>query len=119
MLEPRASVENCAKRLFSSPGTKGRFTRHPSLIKLAKSIQEDRRKISSAPSSPLKSPPGECSPPEEDHSVFSPPEEDHSCSSSVLKTECLCPGDPSGTDFPNKMAQLAAICQIELDQEAA
>lgn len=109
MLEPRANAENCAKKLFSSPGTKGRFTRHPSLIKLAKSIQEDRRKISSAPSSPLKSPPGESS----------PPEEDHSCSSSVLRTECLCPGDPSGTDFPNKMAQLAAICQIELDQEGA
>lgn len=119
MLEPRASVENCAKKLFSSPGTKGRFTRHPSLIKLAKSIQEDRRKISSAPSSPLKSPPGESSPPEGDLSVSSPPDGDHSRSSSVLKAERLCPGDPSGNDFPNKMAQLAAICQIELDQEEA
>lgn len=55
ILESRSSVENCAKKLFSSPGAKHRFTRHPSLIKLAKSIQEDRRKISSAPSSPVKS----------------------------------------------------------------
>ncbi|XP_063336909.1 transcription factor E2F8 [Pelmatolapia mariae] len=83
VLEPRASADNCAKNLFSSPGTKRSFTRHPSLIKLAKSIQDDRRKINSAPSSPVKS----------DSSVNS--------------------------DFPNKMAQLAAICKIELDQESA
>ncbi|XP_026033486.1 transcription factor E2F8 isoform X2 [Maylandia zebra] len=82
VLEPRASADNCAKNLFSSPGTKRSFTRHPSLIKLAKSIQDDRRKINSAPSSPVKS----------DSSVNS--------------------------DFPNKMAQLAAICKIELDQES-
>lgn len=55
VLEPRASADNCAKNLFSSPGTKRSFTRHPSLIKLAKSIQDDRRKINSAPSSPVKS----------------------------------------------------------------
>ncbi|XP_070765741.1 transcription factor E2F8 [Enoplosus armatus] len=84
VLESRVSVDNCAKNLFSSPGAKRSFTRHPSLIKLAKSIQDDRRKISSAPSSPVKS-------------SFS---------------------DSSNTDFPNKMAQLAAICQIELDQES-
>ncbi|XP_061593829.1 transcription factor E2F8 [Cololabis saira] len=85
VLESRASLENCAKNLFSSPGTKRGFTRHPSLIKLAKSIQDDRRKINSAPSSPVR---------------------------------CF-PGDSSSTDFPNKMAQLAAICKIELDQESA
>ncbi|XP_054470462.1 transcription factor E2F8 isoform X2 [Anoplopoma fimbria] len=84
ILEPRASVDNCAKKLFSSPGTKRGFTRHASLIKLAKSIQDDRRKINSAPSSPLKS---------------------------VL-------GDSSNTSSLNKMAQLAAICKIELDQKA-
>ncbi|XP_037553631.1 transcription factor E2F8 [Nematolebias whitei] len=82
VLESCASVENCAKNLFSSPGGKRRFTRHPSLIKLAKSIQDDRRKINSAPSSPVK---------------------------------CAL-GDSSHTDFPNKMAQLAAICKLELDQ---
>ncbi|KAM9366614.1 transcription factor E2F8 [Symphorus nematophorus] len=81
VLESRASVDNCAKNLFSSPRGKCSFTRHPSLIKLAKSIQEDRRKINSAPSSPVKS--------------------------------------DSNSDFPNKMAQLAAICKIELDQESA
>lgn len=54
VLESRASLDNCAKKLFSSPGTKRSFTRHPSLIKLAKSIQDDRRKINSAPSSPFK-----------------------------------------------------------------
>ncbi|XP_070686015.1 transcription factor E2F8 [Pempheris klunzingeri] len=84
VLESRASVDNCAKNLFSSPGAKRSFTRHPSLIKLAKSIQDDRRKINSAPSSPVKS----------------------------------ALSDSSNTDFPNKMAQLAAICKIELDQES-
>uniref|UniRef100_A0A3B4X4T1 Transcription factor E2F8 n=1 Tax=Seriola lalandi dorsalis TaxID=1841481 RepID=A0A3B4X4T1_SERLL len=81
VLQSRATVDNCAKNLFSTPGAKRSFTRHPSLIKLAKSIQEDRRKINSAPSSPMK--------------------------------------DSSNTDFPNKMAQLAAICKIKLDQESA
>ncbi|CAJ1049595.1 transcription factor E2F8 [Xyrichtys novacula] len=84
VLESRASVDNCAKNLFSSPGAKRSFTRHPSLIKLAKSIQDDRRKINSAPTSPVKS----------------------------------ALSDSSNTDIPNKMAQLAAICQIELDQES-
>ncbi|KAL1006997.1 hypothetical protein UPYG_G00080400 [Umbra pygmaea] len=81
-LEPRPSVENCAKNLFSSPGSKRSFTRHPSLIKLAKSIQEDRRKINSAPTSPVKN-------------------------------------DSQGSEFfPTKMAQLAAICKIQLDQQS-
>ncbi|XP_067308065.1 transcription factor E2F8 [Pseudorasbora parva] len=53
-LESRSSVDNCAKNLFSSPGTKRGFTRHHSLVKLVKSIQNDRRKINSAPSSPIK-----------------------------------------------------------------
>ncbi|XP_059382534.1 transcription factor E2F8-like isoform X2 [Carassius carassius] len=53
-LESRSSVDNCAKNLFSSPGTKRGFTRHHSLVKLVKSIQDDRRKINSAPSSPVK-----------------------------------------------------------------
>ncbi|TSM20272.1 Transcription factor E2F8 [Bagarius yarrelli] len=53
-LEMRSSIDNCSKNLFSSPSTKRGFTRHPSLVKLAKSIQEDRRKINSAPTSPVK-----------------------------------------------------------------
>ncbi|KAG7481947.1 hypothetical protein JOB18_008799 [Solea senegalensis] len=84
VLESRACVDNCAKKLFTSPGAKRSFTRHPSLVKLAKSIQDDRRKINSAPSSPVKN-------------SFS---------------------DSSNSDFPNKMAQLAAICKIQLDQES-
>uniref|UniRef100_A0A8C5WAT4 Transcription factor E2F8 n=1 Tax=Leptobrachium leishanense TaxID=445787 RepID=A0A8C5WAT4_9ANUR len=55
---PAASLkspkENCAKNLFAPRG-KQSFTRHQSLIKLAKSIENDRRKINSAPSSPSKS----------------------------------------------------------------
>ncbi|XP_028295574.1 transcription factor E2F8 isoform X2 [Gouania willdenowi] len=85
-LQSRASAENCAKNLFSSPNNNNKrgFTRHASLIKLAKSIQDDRRKINSAPSSPVK----------------------------ILPKQC-CVGD-----VPNKMAQLAAICKIQLDQES-
>ncbi|XP_023674351.2 transcription factor E2F8 isoform X2 [Paramormyrops kingsleyae] len=77
-LESRCSVQNCAKNLFPSNTVKHSFTRHPSLIKLAKSIQDDRRKINSAPSSPAKI-----------------------------------------TEFvPSKMAQLAAICKIQLDEQS-
>ncbi|XP_052008167.1 transcription factor E2F8-like [Xyrauchen texanus] len=54
LLDSRSSIDNCAKNLFSSPGTKQGFTRHHSLVKLVKSIQDDRRKINSAPSSPNK-----------------------------------------------------------------
>lgn len=61
-LELRTTVDTCAKNLFASPGTKRRFTRHPSLIKMVKSIQDDRRKINSAPSTPAKSGPGKLSP---------------------------------------------------------
>ncbi|KAK5610642.1 hypothetical protein CRENBAI_002075 [Crenichthys baileyi] len=79
-----SSIENCAKNLFSSSGAKRSFTRHPSLIKLSRNIQDDRRKINSAPSSPAK---------------------------------CVL-GDSANMDFSSKMAQLAAICKIKLDQES-
>ncbi|KAM8807322.1 transcription factor E2F8 [Eudromia elegans] len=51
--EPIASKEQCSKNLFPSR-VKQSFTRHPSLIKLVKSIEDDRRKIQSAPTSPVK-----------------------------------------------------------------
>ncbi|XP_035183426.1 transcription factor E2F8 [Oxyura jamaicensis] len=47
------SREQCSKKLFPS-SVKQNFTRHPSLIKLVKSIENDRRKIQSAPASPVK-----------------------------------------------------------------
>ncbi|KFQ35658.1 Transcription factor E2F8, partial [Mesitornis unicolor] len=47
------SKEQCSKNLFPSRG-KQNFTRHPSLIKLVKSIENDRRTIQSAPTSPVK-----------------------------------------------------------------
>ncbi|NWH51703.1 E2F8 factor, partial [Fregata magnificens] len=51
--ESITSKEQCSKNLFPSRG-KQNFTRHPSLIKLVKSIENDRRKIQSAPTSPVK-----------------------------------------------------------------
>lgn len=114
VLESRASVENCAKNLFSSPGGKRSFTRHPSLIKLAKSIQEDRRKINSAPSSPVKPVVGErrtcCF--QTSQSAVS------DMMTHVQSFSSFISGESSNTDFPNKMAQLAAICKIKLDQES-
>ncbi|XP_028812674.1 transcription factor E2F8-like isoform X2 [Denticeps clupeoides] len=80
-LEPRSSIDNCTKNLFSSPGEKRGFTRHHSLVKLAKSIQDDRRKINSAPTSPIK----------------------------IISND---------SSYPSKMAQLAAICKIQLDQQS-
>uniref|UniRef100_A0AAY4EWM0 Transcription factor E2F8 n=1 Tax=Denticeps clupeoides TaxID=299321 RepID=A0AAY4EWM0_9TELE len=80
-LEPRSSIDNCTKNLFSSPGEKRGFTRHHSLVKLAKSIQDDRRKINSAPTSPIK----------------------------IISND---------SSYPSKMAQLAAICKIQLDQHS-
>ncbi|XP_074774365.1 transcription factor E2F8 [Athene noctua] len=53
MSESIPSKEQCSKNLFPSRG-KQNFTRHPSLIKLVKSIENDRRKIQSAPTSPVK-----------------------------------------------------------------
>lgn len=47
------SKDQCSKALFPSKG-KQNFTRHSSLIKLVKSIENDRRKIQSAPTSPVK-----------------------------------------------------------------
>ncbi|NXA62682.1 E2F8 factor, partial [Mohoua ochrocephala] len=47
------SKEQCSKALFPSKG-KQNFTRHSSLIKLVKTIENDRRKIQSAPTSPVK-----------------------------------------------------------------
>ncbi|NWW54065.1 E2F8 factor, partial [Pedionomus torquatus] len=47
------SKEQCSKNLFPLKG-KQNFTRHPSLMKLVKSIENDRRKIQSAPTSPIK-----------------------------------------------------------------
>ncbi|XP_042563969.1 transcription factor E2F8 isoform X2 [Clupea harengus] len=85
ILESRSSIENCAKNLFSSPGGKRGFTRHPSLVKMVKSIQDDRRKINSAPSSPIRATSNDLS-----NSVF----------------------------LPSKMAQLAAICKKQLDQQS-
>ncbi|NXE98942.1 E2F8 factor, partial [Menura novaehollandiae] len=51
--ESISSKEQCSKTLFPSKG-KQNFTRHSSLIKLVKSIENDRRKIQSAPTSPVK-----------------------------------------------------------------
>uniref|UniRef100_A0A8D0FCH1 Transcription factor E2F8 n=1 Tax=Strix occidentalis caurina TaxID=311401 RepID=A0A8D0FCH1_STROC len=51
--ESITSKEQCSKNLFPSRG-KQNFTRHPSLIKLVRSIENDRRKIQSAPTSPVK-----------------------------------------------------------------
>ncbi|XP_066107213.1 transcription factor E2F8 [Saccopteryx bilineata] len=81
-----SSKENCAKNLFSTQG-KPNFTRHPSLIKLVKSIESDRRKINSAPSSPIKTSKAESS------------------------------QDPA--PFPSKMAQLAAICKMQLEEQSS
>ncbi|XP_074130108.1 transcription factor E2F8 isoform X1 [Sminthopsis crassicaudata] len=86
-LEPsQSSKEQCAKNLFSTTG-KPNFTRHPSLIKLVKSIENDRRKINSAPSSPIKT----------------------SKAESSLKS----------VPFPSKMAQLAAICKMQLEEQSS
>ncbi|XP_053544865.1 transcription factor E2F8 [Bombina bombina] len=52
-IDLRSPKEQCVKNLFAPRG-KQNFTRHPSLIKLAKSIENDRRKINSAPASPVK-----------------------------------------------------------------
>ncbi|XP_057606100.1 transcription factor E2F8 isoform X2 [Hippopotamus amphibius kiboko] len=82
----RSSKENCAKNLFSTRG-KPNFTRHPSLIKLVKSIESDRRKINSAPSSPVK----------------------------TNKAE----GSQNSAPFPSKMAQLAAICKMQLEEQSS
>ncbi|XP_061466644.1 transcription factor E2F8 isoform X2 [Rhineura floridana] len=81
-VEGKSSKEHCSKNLFPTRSKQG-FTRHPSLIKLTKSIQSDQRKIRSAPSSPFK------------------------------KNTSQIP-----SSFPSKMAQLAAICKQQLDEQS-
>ncbi|KAM6322016.1 transcription factor E2F8 [Podargus strigoides] len=51
--ESITSKEHCSKNLVPSR-EKENFTRHPSLIKLVQSIENDRRKIQSGPTSPVK-----------------------------------------------------------------
>ncbi|XP_066492350.1 transcription factor E2F8 [Tiliqua scincoides] len=80
-VEGAYSKEHCSKNLFPTRSKKG-FTRHPSL-KLGKDIQSDRRKIRSAPSSPIKK------------------------NTSQITSS-----------FQNKMAQLAAICKQQLDEQS-
>ncbi|XP_054827728.1 transcription factor E2F8 isoform X2 [Eublepharis macularius] len=82
LVEQKSSKEHCSKNLFPSRCKQG-FTRHPSLIKLAKTTQSDCRKIRSAPSSPIRNNTGQI---------------------------------PSS--FPSKMAQLAAICKQQLDEQS-
>nr|XP_060621580.1 transcription factor E2F8 [Anolis sagrei ordinatus] len=81
-VKDKSSKENCAKNLFPNRSKQG-FTRHPSLIKTAKTMQSDRRKIRSAPSSPIKK-----------------------------NTSQIAP------TLPSKMAQLAAICKQQLDEQS-
>uniref|UniRef100_UPI00398F5359 transcription factor E2F8 isoform X1 n=2 Tax=Pristiophorus japonicus TaxID=55135 RepID=UPI00398F5359 len=50
---PKLSKEAFAKNLFPSSNTKQGFTRHASLNHLLQNIENDQRKISSAPSSPV------------------------------------------------------------------
>uniref|UniRef100_A0A6J0SXV7 Transcription factor E2F8 n=1 Tax=Pogona vitticeps TaxID=103695 RepID=A0A6J0SXV7_9SAUR len=52
-VEANLSREHCSKNLFPTGNKKG-FTRHSSLIKVAKATQSGWRKIHSAPSSPIK-----------------------------------------------------------------
>nr|XP_034973122.1 transcription factor E2F8 isoform X2 [Zootoca vivipara] len=51
--EGKSSKEHCSKNLFPTRSKQG-FIRHPSLMKLAKDVQSNQRKIRSAPSSPVK-----------------------------------------------------------------
>ncbi|KAF7251751.1 Transcription factor E2F8, partial [Varanus komodoensis] len=81
-VEGKFSKENCSKNLFHARNKQG-FTRHSSLIKVAKSMRSDWRKIRSAPSSPIKK------------------------NTSHIPLSC-----------PNKMAQLAAICKQQLDEQS-
>ncbi|XP_016848216.2 transcription factor E2F8 isoform X2 [Anolis carolinensis] len=78
----KSSKENCSKNLFPTRSKQG-FTRHPSLIKTAKTMQIDQRKIRSAPSSPIKK-----------------------------NTSQIA------SSLPSKMAQLAAICKQQLDEQS-
>ncbi|KAL7992247.1 hypothetical protein Chor_016503 [Crotalus horridus] len=81
-VEDKSFKQRCSKNLFPN-NSKQFFTRHPSLIKLAKSKENDLRKSHSAPGSPVKN---------------------HS--------------DSNRSTFPSKMAQLAAICKQQLDEQS-
>ncbi|XP_053305182.1 transcription factor E2F8 [Spea bombifrons] len=105
----RSPKENCAKNLFASRG-KQNFTRHPSLIKLAKSIENDRRKINSAPSSPVKTSRQETGSSEIDTEYLT----------EAPFSVCFVKGvvDASSASSISKMAQLAAICKRQLDKSS-
>ncbi|NWZ52590.1 E2F8 factor, partial [Haliaeetus albicilla] len=93
ILESIPSKEQCSKNLFPSRG-KQNFTRHPSLIKLVKTIENDRRKIQSAPTSPVKM----------------------SASNFVFP---LQPGtDQNLSALPSKMAQVPAIAKHQLEGQS-
>ncbi|ETE67780.1 Transcription factor E2F8, partial [Ophiophagus hannah] len=81
-VEDKPFKECCSKNLFPT-NSKSNFTRHPSLMKLARSKENDQRKSHSAPGSPVKKYLG---------------------------------SDPS--TIPSKMAQLAAICKQQLDEQS-
>ncbi|XP_070591268.1 transcription factor E2F8 isoform X2 [Erythrolamprus reginae] len=52
-VEDKPFKEGCSKNLFPT-NSKSNFTRHPSLIKLSRSKENDERKSHSAPGSPVK-----------------------------------------------------------------
>ncbi|KAG8125896.1 hypothetical protein E2320_021060, partial [Naja naja] len=81
-VEDKPFKECCSKNLFPT-NSKPNFTRHPSLMKLARSKENDQRKSHSAPGSPVKKYLG---------------------------------SNPS--ILPSKMAQLAAICKQQLDEQS-
>ncbi|XP_058017232.1 transcription factor E2F8 isoform X1 [Ahaetulla prasina] len=81
-VEDKPFKECCSKNLFPT-NSKPNFTRHPSLIKLARNKENDERKSHSAPGSPVKKYLG---------------------------------SNPS--TIPSKMAQLAAICKQQLDEQS-
>ncbi|XP_013908147.1 PREDICTED: transcription factor E2F8 [Thamnophis sirtalis] len=78
-VEDKPFKECCSKNLFPT-NSKPHFTRHPSLIKLTRSKENDQRKSHSAPGSPVKK--------------------------------------YLGSTIPSKMAQLAAICKQQLDEQS-
>eukprot|EP00062_Callorhinchus_milii_P003810 gi/632941491/ref/XP_007885894.1/ PREDICTED: transcription factor E2F8 [Callorhinchus milii] len=81
---PKISRE-FAKNLFPTSSTKQGFTRHASLNYLLQNVENDQRKISSAPTSPTG----------KSYSNFAKPEL-----------------------YPSKMAQLAAICKLQLEAQS-
>ncbi|XP_034273166.1 transcription factor E2F8 isoform X2 [Pantherophis guttatus] len=82
-VEDKPFKECCSKNLFPT-NSKPNFTRHPSLIKLARNKENDERKSHSAPGSPVKKYLG---------------------------------SNPS--TISSKMAQLAAICKQQLDEQSS